>query len=919
MEIILVIKGGHLKDTILQKSISIIKKWEKTDTASTIVILGPPQSGKTDYMEQLKKFCLREKQYRVIPLNLDLKRAPIDTQVELYKFIVETLHDELTKHSIELNFTEEYDRLDLSFDLLIEKVLEVTSTERYYVTLFIDHIDTISYEFAEKLVSDLRDFNDKAAIEDKYLRLGLCIAGIKSLNDLCSNFKSPNSFYDVIEFPIQDEDIQKEVIQEKIKKSQIPESQVNQHTLQTLMNLTGGESIFLDPLLEHIGNREITTDSLKSATEYIYRNQFSVFKHIALRVWSDSLLQNIIKELQNDVRVPPKGISPDIDRFQLSGSVVLSSPKSSETYKRHYKFRNSIVKNYLVQLIDILDDNLSIDHNLAGYNLISQLKSIEKEFEKSTTLQEFFIYVEKALEKMIDIDIDTQDFRLQCFSADWKDSGFWNIQTKPLLEIKKVNIAKTSLENKIWEIVEDWKSKFNKWNTERHTFFHWTDKSATFTYAFESFESLLFGLSITVPRNKVHTDFTEFTLGHWLRFIKRHSNQVTNLILKEIGKNTIRNRYVSQNDLEKIDNFELINGWVNNKGKALLYWSKENGKFFVDPEKFLQLQGNLRVQTIDKYNEEFHGIFKDENLSPSEIRGKLDEIVVDISDMLDNKIGNFEKLRKFQEKTSLCIESYFEDLNIPFEVIPFSENNPLPMGTVIAISRRLRFKGSSKLNFHPPFHIELNRRQATNKPLKVLIVANDNDGELKEVNKEVGTIMKMLKSADIDMHLSPNETIEDIETILSNNEFQILHFCGHAKYHSDESKSGLRIKSRKDDTDIISYGRFAQAVKDSGLFLIYLSCCHGAITIKGEPKIAQIYLNCMEALVREGIPNVIGFRWAIEDKNAEKFAEKFYKELFKNNEVIDLSLAMLETRRTLWNQLQYPDVVASSVLISQTF
>jgi CHAT domain-containing protein len=81
---------------------------------------------------------------------------------------------------------------------------------------------------------------------------------------------------------------------------------------------------------------------------------------------------------------------------------------------------------------------------------------------------------------------------------------------------------------------------------------------------------------------------------------------------------------------------------------------------------------------------------------------------------------------------------------------------------------------------------------------------------------------------------------------------------------------------------------------------------------------AQPYSGVAEALVTGGVPNVMGFRWAVSDTGALEFASEFYRYLFEvQAEEKNLALAALHARRNTEARAGCFDAWASSLLVTQ--
>jgi hypothetical protein len=85
--------------------------------------------------------------------------------------------------------------------------------------------------------------------------------------------------------------------------------------------------------------------------------------------------------------------------------------------------------------------------------------------------------------------------------------------------------------------------------------------------------------------------------------------------------------------------------------------------------------------------------------------------------------------------------------------------------------------------------------------------------------------------------------------------------------------------------------------------LVYLSSCHSSEE------------NFVFELAKQGIPAVIGFRWDLEDKLAQKYTACFYRQLFQHR--LKLEQAFLETRKEMHYQHIDNRIWASPMLIMQ--
>jgi CHAT domain-containing protein len=167
--------------------------------------------------------------------------------------------------------------------------------------------------------------------------------------------------------------------------------------------------------------------------------------------------------------------------------------------------------------------------------------------------------------------------------------------------------------------------------------------------------------------------------------------------------------------------------------------------------------------------------------------------------------------------------------------------------------------------------------------------------------------------------LPAEATVQAVEkTLLEERPFHLWHFTGHGHHFSEDADaSGIVLTDDKDEPEVINCRRLSRWLKGSGLWLTYLSCCHTAGSSGSGLGLSQMYTGTMEAVVTAGVPNVVGFRWAVSDKSARHLADEFYRQIFEVQAEKNLSLAMLEARRMVEGQPDFFDAWASSMLITQ--
>ena len=162
-------------------------------------------------------------------------------------------------------------------------------------------------------------------------------------------------------------------------------------------------------------------------------------------------------------------------------------------------------------------------------------------------------------------------------------------------------------------------------------------------------------------------------------------------------------------------------------------------------------------------------------------------------------------------------------------------------------------------------------------------------------------------------------TFEEIQNILENEYFNIIHISGHGNY-SDLFKEGfLFMEDTHGNVDYISSEKLSELIRLNKIpDLIYISACES-----GQFGEGGIIID----LLKSGVPYVIGMRYPIEDAAATVFSESFYKNLVSSKSIVEaFNIARFDLYRhesKLWNIKNSPyanfDNWLSPVLCTNNF
>jgi len=138
--------------------------------------------------------------------------------------------------------------------------------------------------------------------------------------------------------------------------------------------------------------------------------------------------------------------------------------------------------------------------------------------------------------------------------------------------------------------------------------------------------------------------------------------------------------------------------------------------------------------------------------------------------------------------------------------------------------------------------------------------------------------------------LRPGTSIQ-LQEMLSEDA-QVFHFSGHGVMHRQkgeepgtvEGEGQLIFSGDNYSADPVDVGTLGLELRSKGIRLVVLNACEAA---KRDP--VTPWAGIAPALVRQGIPAVVGMQYTIGDSNAIAFSRRFYRSL-ASGESIDLAV-----------------------------
>ncbi|MBK8988135.1 MAG: CHAT domain-containing protein [Chloroflexi bacterium] len=246
---------------------------------------------------------------------------------------------------------------------------------------------------------------------------------------------------------------------------------------------------------------------------------------------------------------------------------------------------------------------------------------------------------------------------------------------------------------------------------------------------------------------------------------------------------------------------------------------------------------------------------------------------------------------------SLLFEGPREFIRLPIEFMFSSESEEY----LVLLHPLARFVNGTESN-QAPFDREF-FKQSSN--LKILLIAsNTPNPHIPGVDLEVAKLERFFltqKQFAVDLEVIPTEkaTIEFVREKLKNPDYDVIHYAGHGSYNSESpEESTLSFWSDAGKTGEVQQMRASEfhLLSESRVRLFYLSCCWGAASGDKKDLLDDDFLGVADAIVRAGVPTVLGYRWPVTDAGAPKMALAFYRELLNDGRP---DVALWKARREL--------------------
>jgi tetratricopeptide (TPR) repeat protein len=167
----------------------------------------------------------------------------------------------------------------------------------------------------------------------------------------------------------------------------------------------------------------------------------------------------------------------------------------------------------------------------------------------------------------------------------------------------------------------------------------------------------------------------------------------------------------------------------------------------------------------------------------------------------------------------------------------------------------------------------------------------------KEQERLIEAIGNLVSEKKVLVEFMELGSLEEIEKSLENGKHHIVHISGHGKFlNFISSKLGiLYLEKEGGDTEVVSGFELAEVLRRyNSIKMVMLSACE---TGRAEE------FGIAGALVKGGIPVVVGMHYSITDSASTLFTSTFYDGICKGNN-IGTSLFIARKRVLIWQEEQ---------------
>jgi len=174
-------------------------------------------------------------------------------------------------------------------------------------------------------------------------------------------------------------------------------------------------------------------------------------------------------------------------------------------------------------------------------------------------------------------------------------------------------------------------------------------------------------------------------------------------------------------------------------------------------------------------------------------------------------------------------------------------------------------------------------------PLRILGVVSSPRGlPALDVDKEQDQLARALARPAsqhlAEVHWAPSATWADLQDLLLDGEWHVLHFIGHGDFDPDRDEGVLALVREDGRADLVAAHRLVDLLRQARPMprLVVLNSCSGAAA-----GASDLFSGTAAALVRGGVSAVAAMQYEISDPAAVAFARGFYAAIARGRGVDD--------------------------------
>ena len=138
-----------------------------------------------------------------------------------------------------------------------------------------------------------------------------------------------------------------------------------------------------------------------------------------------------------------------------------------------------------------------------------------------------------------------------------------------------------------------------------------------------------------------------------------------------------------------------------------------------------------------------------------------------------------------------------------------------------------------------------------------------------------------------EVHWAPSATWADLQDLLLDGEWHVLHFIGHGDFDPGRDEGVLALVREDGRADLVAAHRLVDLLRQARPMprLVVLNSCSGAAA-----GVSDLFSGTAAALVRGGVSAVAAMQYEISDPAAVAFARGFYAAIARGRGVDDADL-----------------------------